>query len=111
VWHVGDPEPIEVGRTGTATTDTALVAAEPTTGRVWVAWRDPVKRTLLVRRSEADGRTFGPARILSPPLGLPDRDRNGGEWTIAAGDGRVVVAFAVRGLSLDPGSAWYMTLG
>jgi hypothetical protein len=110
VWHVGDPEPIEVGRTGTSTTDIALVDAEPTSGRIWVAWRDPAKRTLLVRRSEPDGHTFGSVRALAPPLGLPERDRSGGDWTIAAADGRLVVAFAVRGLSVDPGSAWYTTL-
>jgi len=110
LWHAGDAAPIELGRTGNSTTDAALVAAEPTSGRVWAAWRDPAKGTLVVRRSDGDGRTFGPARTVSPPLDLSDSDRRVGEWIIAAGDGRLVVAFSVRGLSSNPGSAWYTTL-
>ena len=65
---------------------------------------------MQVRRSEPDGRTFGPVRSLEPPFGLTAGDRRGGDWVLGAADGRLVVGFSVRGLSTDPGSAWYTTL-
>ena len=110
VWHAGDVDPIEVGRTAPANADTTLVAAEPTTGRVWVAWRDPAKGVLHVRRSDPSGRRFGADRTLDPPLGATEQRRRTGDWTIAADDGRLVVAFSIPGLSSSPGSAWYTEL-
>jgi hypothetical protein len=109
-WPVGDAAPIELARTGERTSDTVLAAAEPTTGRVWVAWRDPVKGTLFVRRSGADGRSFGSARAVPVPLLLDELEQRLGQWTIVADDDRLVVAFAVPGSSGRAGSAWYTDL-
>jgi hypothetical protein len=110
-WRAGaGEEPVQLATTGDRTTDAVLAAAEPSTGRVWAAWRDPAKGALVVRRSDADGRTFGSARPITPPLLLGDLERNLGTWTIAADDGRLVVAFAVPGSSSRAGSAWYTVL-
>jgi hypothetical protein len=75
-----------------------------------VAWRDPVKGTLFVRRTQTDGRTFGSARAVPVPPLLDELEQRLGQWTIVADDGRLVVVFAVPGSSGRPGSAWYTVL-
>jgi hypothetical protein len=108
LWQVGALAPVEVWR-GRDRPFSIQVAAEPTSGRLWVVWDDGGR--LRIRRTNADATGFdGPARAIARPSDATPRLGDYSPWDVSVRDGALDVVFGIRADDEAPGGVWITTL-
>ncbi|MEZ5099519.1 MAG: VWD domain-containing protein [Thermoleophilia bacterium] len=105
LWRIGTPAPIEVW-SGTRAPGRISLTAEPTTGKLWLAWVDEDGR-LDVRRTDAAATGFEtPVRNVE----RADDAAPFGEWQVSARDGGLDVVYQVDRAGDTPGGIWLGTV-
>ncbi|MEZ5099055.1 MAG: VWD domain-containing protein [Thermoleophilia bacterium] len=103
LWRVGAPKPVVVA-SGQALPSVPRLAADPASGRLWIAWGEG--QSLVVQQTGPDGLTLTGAPLrIDPPPGAPT-----GRWTIGAATGSLDVVFHARRSGSTPGGVWVGSL-